>query len=284
MESTVTIADGSCVGYYEYGDPTGAPVMALHGVPACGAGFDWADDAARDRGLRIIAPDRPGVGQSDRRAGHRIADYPDHLASVADALGIDRFVVWGYSGGGPYAAACAALLSERLESTAIAAGMGEIGVVAVLDDFESTDRQMLSMARRHPRVARAIMAGTAAVAKRSPGSAVKSFAKQLSATDRVVIAERGDPAATMALFTRAFQHGAAGVVDDYAALAQPWEFDLSAATGRVSVWHGSDDPMVPIRHSQALVDQLPHATLTTWEGEGHLGAITHVADILDSLA
>jgi pimeloyl-ACP methyl ester carboxylesterase len=175
-------------------------------------------------------------------------------------------------------------LGERLESTAIAAGMGEIGVVATLDDFESTDRQMLSMATRHPRVARAIMAGTAAVAKRSPGSAVKTFAKQLSATDRVVLAERGDPAVTMALFTRAFQHGAAGVVDDYAALARPWEFDLSTATGHVGVWHGSDDPMVPIRHSQALVDQLPNATLTTWAGEGHLGTVTHVADILDSLA
>lgn len=73
-------------------------VMALYGVPACGAGFDRAHDAARDRGLRIIAPDRPGVGQSHRRAGHRIADYPAHLASLADALGIDRFVVWGYSG------------------------------------------------------------------------------------------------------------------------------------------------------------------------------------------
>src|SRR4051794_12106692 len=61
---TVTAAGGT-VGYYEYGDPGGRPVMVFHGVPACGAGFAFADAAARQRGLRLVAPDRPGIGLSD---------------------------------------------------------------------------------------------------------------------------------------------------------------------------------------------------------------------------
>src|SRR3954468_8249174 len=94
---------GRVVGIYEYGDPRGAPVMVLHGTPACGAGFAWADAPARERGLRLIAPDRPGVGLSSRLPASTVADYPAQLRALADALSIERYAVWGYSGGGPFA-------------------------------------------------------------------------------------------------------------------------------------------------------------------------------------
>src|SRR6476659_1974714 len=88
------------VGLYEFGDPQGQPVLTFHGVPASGAGFDFADAPARKRGLRILAPDRPGIGRSSAADGWGIADYPPMVARLADALGVDRFGVWGYSGGG----------------------------------------------------------------------------------------------------------------------------------------------------------------------------------------
>ena len=50
----------------------------------------------------------------------------------------------------------------------------------------------------------------------------------------------------------------------------------------VSVWHGSADTMVPLRHSQELVARLPDATLTVWAGEGHLATVTHIGEVLDS--
>jgi len=73
-------AVGEIVGVYEYGDPDGAPVMVFHGTPACGAGFAWADAPARERGLRLIAPDRPGVGLSSRVPTFRVAEPDHHLA------------------------------------------------------------------------------------------------------------------------------------------------------------------------------------------------------------
>ncbi|MGD9996253.1 MAG: alpha/beta fold hydrolase [Ilumatobacteraceae bacterium] len=282
-DRTVTDATGAVVGFYEYGDPTGYPVLTFHGTPACGAGFAFADEPARARGLRIIAPDRPGVGRSSRRSGWVVGDYPTMVAAFADALGLGRFSVWGYSGGGPYAVACVARLAERIDASAVAAGMGEIGVFATADEFEKTDRQMLALAPRHPVIARWIMGFAGWMAERSPRSALKSFEAQLSASDRAVIAEVGDPAAVMAMFTRAFQRGAHGVVADYAALSRPWGCELSTATGAVTVWHGTADTMVPLRHSAELARRLPNATLTTWEGEGHLAPITHVDQILDTL-
>jgi pimeloyl-ACP methyl ester carboxylesterase len=88
----------------------------------------------------------------------------------------------------------------------------------------------------------------------------------------------------MALFTQAFLNGTRGVVDDYSALARPWGIDLSAVSVPVRIFHGDADQMVPLRHSEELARRLPNAEMVTWAGAGHLGAVTHVADILDWLA
>ena len=282
-DETVVDASGTVVGIYCYGDPDGLPVFALHGVPACGAGFDWADEAARDRGIRLIAADRPGVGRSAQRPDWRVADHPAMLVSLADALGIDRFAVLGYSGGGPYAVACAVALPDRVTKVAVCAGMGEVGTVAALGDFAATDRRMLAMAATRPRLARVLLDVSAMVATWSPKLAMKSFLNELSASDREVAAGMGSPTEAMRLFTMAFQEGAHGVVADYRALGRPWGVDPADAHVPVTVWHGSADTMVPLRHSQQLAALIPGAALTVWEGEGHLATVSHIGEVLDSL-
>jgi pimeloyl-ACP methyl ester carboxylesterase len=206
------------------------------------------------------------------------------VAALADALGLDRFAVWGYSGGGPYAVATAGLLADRVTATAVSAGMGQMGAWAEADDFEKTDRQLLALCARHPRVARLILGVTGWLARRSPASAYKSFVKQLADADRPVLDRLGEPAQAVALFTEAFQDGARGVVDDYRAIGGPWGVDLAAIAGPVRVYHGTADTMVPLAHGEALAQRITGADLVCWPGEGHLGTITHVEEILDWLA
>jgi pimeloyl-ACP methyl ester carboxylesterase len=275
---------GRAVGIYDYGDPAGAPVFVFHGTPACGAGFGWADEPARALGLRLLAPDRPGVGLSARLDHYRVGEYSDQVGALADALGIERFAVWGYSGGGPYAVACAARLGSRVQHAAVAAGAGQIGEWATRDEFEKTDRQMLGLCTTRPWLARAILGVSGRLARLAPGVVYKSFAKQVSPSDRVAAELLGSPRDVMALFTEAFLHGSAGVVADYAAIAQPWGVDVSAIKGPMTIWHGDADPMVPLAHSTALASRVPHAKLTVWPGEGHLAVVTHVREILTAVA
>jgi pimeloyl-ACP methyl ester carboxylesterase len=276
-------AGGRVVGVYEYGDPNGAPVMVFHGTPACGAGFAWADAPARERGLRLIAPDRPGIGLSSRLPAWTVADYPAEVATLADALGVEQYAVWGYSGGGPYAVACAALAADRVTTTAVAAGMGQMGVWARADDFEKTDRQMTELSTKHPAIARIILGTTGRLARLSPKSAMKSFEKQLNDRDREIVLGLGSPDEVMALFTQAFLRGAAGVVADYAALSEPWGFKVELVETPLAIFHGDADTMVPLGHSEELAKRVPAAELTIWPGEGHLGTIPHVGEILDAL-
>ena len=138
----VRTGTGRDIGVYEYGDPNGRPLFALHGTPSCGAAFDWTDAPARELGLRVIAPDRPGIGHSDAVPMTSVADYSAELGALADALSIDRFLLLGYSGGGPYALAVAHRLAHRVESATVVSGAGEIGAWATWKDLARSDRQL----------------------------------------------------------------------------------------------------------------------------------------------
>jgi pimeloyl-ACP methyl ester carboxylesterase len=280
----VLTAGARAIGIYEYGDPQGRPVFALHGTPACGAGFDWTDAPARERGLRVIAPDRPGIGRSDPITMQSVADYGPELGLLADALGFDRFSVIGYSGGGPYALAAAHRLAARIDAVEIVAGAGEIGAWATMKELARSDRQLTWLSLHTPAVARVVLRLADIGARTAPRIALRSAATEMSASDRQVLQELGTPRDALALFTQALAGSSDGVVTDYALLARPWHIPLGEIASAVHCWHGTADTLVPLAHTEALVERLPRAELTTWPGAGHLGFITHVAEVLDHIA
>ena len=281
---TVAIGGGAVIGLYEYGDASGKPVVALHGVPSCGAGFRLAHEPALTLGVRVLAPDRPGVGLSSPDVGWTIGSYPAVLAALADRLGIGRFGVWGYSGSAPYALATAQALADRVTAVAVAAGMGQIGEWAEAADFGTTDRLFLTLARKRPRLATPMLGAIARLARLSPRTAVKGFSKELSESDRSVLTRFKTPAEAMALFTQAFLKGARGAVGDYAAIGGAWGVDFSSIAVPVKILHGDADTMVPLRHSLELAKRISDAQFQVWPGEGHLAPLTHAGEILDWLA
>jgi pimeloyl-ACP methyl ester carboxylesterase len=280
---TVRVATGRAVGVYEYGDPGGFPVFALHGTPSCGAGFSWADAPARERGLRILAPDRPGIGFSDRAPLARVADYAPELDHVADALEIGSYAVLGYSGGGPYAVA-AAHGSARARLASVVSGSGQLGAWADMRDYARSDRQLMQVALRSGRLAHASLAFAARITTVAPRLALASVRRELSASDRDVMQRLGaTPRDALEAFTHAFLLGAGGVLDDYLTLSRPWGLAPEEIDTPMQLWHGTADTMVPLHHSEMLASRVPDATLQTWPGEGHLAIIPHVGEVLDGI-
>jgi len=282
----VRAAAGHDVGYYEFGDPDGAPLVALHGTPASGAGFVWADTPAKERNLRLIAPDRPGVGLSDRVAHNGspvVAEYPNGLFGALDALGIDDFMLLGYSGGGPYALAAAHARPERIRGLTLVSCAGQVGEWASIDEFDHTDHLVTRLAQRVPAAARALVWSSVQVTRLAPATSARLARVDMSTSDRAVMEHFPSPRVALAVFTQAVLRGAGGVVDDYRALARPWEFPVEEVTLPTHLWHATDDVNVPFHHTEALAARLPHAELTAWPGEGHLAVIQHAAEVLDGV-
>src|SRR5690349_20205970 len=123
----VPARDGRTLAVLEAGAADGPVLVTHHGTPAAGRFFRPELESAEARGLRLIAFDRPGYGGSTSDPGRDIAAVAADVAAILDALGVDRFATYGWSGGGPHALACAALLPGRCLAAASMAGVAPYG-------------------------------------------------------------------------------------------------------------------------------------------------------------
>ena len=128
----ITLPDGRRLAYSETGAPDGSPVLYFHGHPGSRLDVAMFDRSILARsGLRMLSIDRPGIGQSDFQPGRAIRDWPADVRGFADALGIQRFAVLGVSGGGPFAAACAQALPERVTKALLVSSVGRFDLPGI---------------------------------------------------------------------------------------------------------------------------------------------------------
>src|SRR6266581_8332533 len=111
-ENLVSLENGRVIAFEEYGDATGVPVIFCHGWPSSRTMARLTDEPARDLGIRIISPDRPGISRSSLHPNRKLADWPRVIERVLDHAGIGEFRALAISGGAPYAYAMAATMPE----------------------------------------------------------------------------------------------------------------------------------------------------------------------------
>ena len=281
----VRLGDGRAVGLAAHGDPNGRPVFLLHGTPSSRLGFDVVAEPARARGVRVLCPDRPGIGRSDPApTSGRVGDYAAELAALADALEIDSFAVLGYSGGGPFALAAAALLPERVHGVGLVAGVGPLDRPGARESLSKTDVVLLDLCERMPRIAGAVLRAMGAGTRAAPSMAVRIFKTDLRRADRHALDTDGQGLALMASFVEALRQGPGGVIDDYRIPARQWDFALADVHLPVQLWQGEDDTVVPPARSEDLAEGLPNAVLHRLPGEGHISILRRMGEILDSVA
>src|SRR5947208_3517757 len=121
-ENFVQLEGGAVVAVQEYGDANGVPVVFCHGWPSSCTMAQLTDEPARELGVRIISPDRPGISASSLQPDRKLADWPRVIEGILDHLGIGEFRVLAVSGGAPYAYATAATMPRRVGAIAIVCG------------------------------------------------------------------------------------------------------------------------------------------------------------------
>lgn len=273
MTRTTRLSCGRVLRLREYGDPRGHPVVSCHGGLVDGSDASRAHEPALRLGLRLISPDRPGVGGSTPSSGRSALDWARDVAALADALGIARFSVLGWSLGGVYAAACAYALGERVTRAAIVAGCVPLDEPSAFAELNVMDRAIARLAERAPWALRASVPPLGRLAAAAPTPAYRALARAIGGDE--VLLSRGLAGGLSS---------AAGVLDDYRVLISPWGFAPEDIDVEVDVWHGRDDPFAPEVWGERLARRIPRATLHALEGEGHFVALAHYPRILAWLA
>jgi pimeloyl-ACP methyl ester carboxylesterase len=275
VTGVVALGDGRDLAYEEYGDRTGFPILSFHGGLSSRLDAAPAGDAAKLVGVRLISPDRPGIGRSTFQPGRRLVDWPADVAKLADHIGLDQFAVMGWSAGGPYAAVCAARMGGRVTSAALLSSAVPLDVYGTSRGLTMEDRLLLFLSRRTPWFASAVM--TATIVNASNARLLREVMHAFPPVDRTVLRERGAADRALAFVREATRQGTAGCVLDYRIFGDPWGFALEEIRIPVQIWEGADDTSGPPGYRAFLERHIPHATVTVVPGEGHLSLLPHQA-------
>jgi len=310
---TVPAADGRTLDVLTVGPADDLPLVFHSGTPAGLVSYGPMTDTAAGLGLRTVQYSRPGYGRSTPHPGRLVADAAADVAAILDHLGAGQFVAAGWSGGGPHALACEALLPGRCLAAASIAGvapynghgldwLGDMGPENVQEFSAAADGEA-ALTRLLETAADELRDVTAAAVTESLGGLV-------SEADKAAVS--GDFAEYLAASFRAgVSTGIAGWRDDDLAFVRDWGFTPGTGQGDgarqgagaghgaaagygagvghgvgagIAIWQGGQDRMVPYAHGAWLAGQLPGARAHLLPGEGHLTlAVTAFGEILADL-
>ena len=273
---SIQLSDGCTLAYLEVGDPEGRPVFYFHGGPGSRLEGLIFDELNQQLGIRMIALDRPGYGLSDFQEDRTYLDWPDDVSELADQLGIERFAVLGWSSGGPYAAAVAHEIPQRVTVAAIVAGEGPYASddypqsVLTGDTFGGSgiNKLFIWSANNGPWLMRTLFRMTRILIFSNPIGLVENSGEVgMSAKDMQLFTRRDYTAAQI----EAFRQGAEGVTRDYTIERLDWPFELEEIHApTVLVFHGEEDKGVDPQVGEYVCMRIPSCEEPTiYPGEGH---------------
>lgn len=284
VHGVVDLPSGRVLGYAEYGDPEGRPVLWFHGTPGAAKQVPpVAPRAARERGIRLIGLERPGTGRSTRHRYRNVVSWAMDVEHFLDVQQIDRFAAVGLSGGGPFVLATAFHLPERMVAGAVLGGIGPTrgddaapGYTRLLAPFEP----MLALV--------AVPAGEALSLVLRPLAWVASpvftlYTHVAPSPDRRVLRDPEMREAFLHDLVTAIPHGVRAPVQDLLLFARHWGFSLRDVKVPIRFWHGEADLIVPISHGVHQAALVPDAELTVVPGGGHFSGYETVEDVFDTL-
>lgn len=284
LNKQLRLSDGRVLGYAEYGDPEGEPVLYFHGWPGSRLEAQPLDTLCCRRKLRVVAIDRPGLGLSTFLPKRRILGWPNDVVQVADALGLSEFSVLGISGGGPYAAVCAALLPERVKRAVLVCGVAPLDDPGVLAGMTRGHRFLLRLAQRAPGLA--VCAGSLFLRRsRSRDTVVfpASLEKRLPERDQCALSNLEFRNALLRSAREAVRAGEKGAALDGCLLGRPWGFSVAGIRVPTYLCHGDEDIIVPPAMGRYYRERIGDCRARFFPGEGHFSLpFNHAATILET--
>jgi pimeloyl-ACP methyl ester carboxylesterase len=279
VAATLELRDGRALGYEEWGRGDGVPLLGFGGTTMSRLAH-LGDEAPEAAGVRLVLVDRPGYGLSDFQPGRRLLDWPGDIVQLADALGLGRFAVFGMSGGGPHAAACAYALPGRVSALGLVSSPGPAWDRPELRYSLPPHRQpLIEVAARDPDEAgRQLLDDCRRELEDLAARPDDDAGWEVTASPIVNARFRASLFETLARGPEGYAH------DLFLLFVTPWGFRPEEISVPTLIWHGDRDLAVPLGVGEFFDRTIPRSSLHVLPGEGHLLLWSHAEEILTSLA
>ena len=245
------------------------------------------DEPARELGVRIISPDRPGISGSSLQPNRKLADWPHVVERLLEHLGIGEFRMLAISGGAPYAYATAVAMPNRVRSIAIVCGAIPMAELEDARGLLPLYRWMLALYRSRPLLLRRLVFMARPILSVRPPVRLRPLLLKMLMLRPCDAESLRDAAAFEAIFEsqrRAWRGSGEGVMADAQIYAQPWGFSLEDIRVPVRLWHGKQDRAFSVHLAEENAKRLPECNVRLIDNAGHYSLpVRHMREILKDL-
>jgi pimeloyl-ACP methyl ester carboxylesterase len=265
------LKDGRKLSFSICGALNGEPVFYFHGFPGSHLEVELTGlkETAEKLNIRMIAVNRPGYGDSDFQRKRCLLDWPDDICELADSFKIEKFSVLGYSGGGPFALACAYKVPKRLKKVIVVSGMGSVYAPG------AKKVPSWSIIKLPGFVMNIILKGMKKIVEQKPEKFLSSMNKSLPKVDVEALKNFKLEKDFIVVLKEAFKSGIKGAKHDAKIYRKHWGFKLNGIDHKVHLWHGEEDANVKIKTAQFIASKLPNCFSNFYPKEGHLSLIVN---------
>lgn len=283
-DQTVELNDGRTLGYAEYGDPNGYPLMFFPGTPGSRY-FTVPDDAASlEHEVRVLVVDRPGYGLSTLDTDLELLDWPEDVVQLMDSLDIETAAIVGHSGGGAFVLACANAIPERLTKAGLISSIAPFGIPEINEQMSEEEQRIGNLVESSPAELRTLAEDIFGAAHEQPETAFEGILAGSSEPDRAVLESEAVREMMIANISEAFRQGPEVWAHESELFFNPWGFDLKNISMHIDLWQGEQDRHAPPFMARYLAETLPNSTARFLPEDGHTIFVTRWEDILRSLS
>lgn len=285
-EQHLHLPDGRTLAFAEFGPSDGQPILYFHGSPSSRLEpLFFHNDVLNRYRLRIIAPDRPGMGGSTFQPCRTFSHWPTDVVALADSLKLDRFALMGNSGGGPYVAVCVARIPERLRAAVVVSGGWRMDWPEAKQGMPLPNRLVMKLARNTPWLLRLMLSTMGGIALGEREKELAQMKKRMPAPDYAALAQPGQLEAFGQSIRESMRSGTKGPTWDLRQYVHEFDFRLDEIRLPITYFHGEQDVNAPIALVRKVVAELPSARLITYPNDAHLSTlINHQEEIARALA
>lgn len=287
LNQQLKLPGGRMLGFDDRGPFNGSPLLYFHGSPSSRVeSFLYVDEDLLQRlNVRLIAADRPGLGLSDFQQGRSLSDWATDVLALADRLNIERFAVLAYSLGGPYGAACAYAIPDRLTKVGILSGAALFTESSLMSNVNAGTRRFLNMPREKPWASRLFLGMLRAMARFAPNRFIAQASSLLPAPDReIVLSDPEFQKGFIHMVREALRPGTRGAFHESLLTITVWGFSLQDIKLPILLWHGDLDKNIPVEMARRMAAVVPQCDAAFYPNEGHLSLFKKNAqEIIHSL-
>ncbi len=277
IDDYIILKDKRKLQYIILGNEEGVPLFFFHGWPGSRLFLLPVLEEIKSLNVKVICPDRPGMGLSDFKKNRTLLDFADDVKQLADYLNIDQFSVFGHSAGGPYTIACAYVMPERIKSAGLVSSFAPIHSKSEMKGLMKANKIIFSLAKKNHFLHNLMIFF---LVQGGVDRLIKNMSKPLPETDKEILSNIPDIKKDI---EESFKGGYKGLALDQQVIISDWQIDFGKLDTQFYLWQGKKDIMITYEMSKYLSDNIRNCKTKLYDDYGHFFIFPKIKEILEQL-